>query len=210
MELGDKTLMPCAHCNDTGWMNVRYGPNNERMGVARCVCRTRAKAEQEKQAPSGFQNTGSVLKRNSELRVTSSELQSMGEPDSKIAEIILGHRGKSDPISIEAICKELWWREWAYRGEGDASAVHSRRNNLIRSVKASVERIRKEARMPIAATKAPPYGYYIPVTAEECDECYRRLFGEGVKLILLSRLFRPDADVVQELRGQLRIASSEL
>lgn len=191
--------MPCPHCNGTGFRSAPFTSGGQQYtGMKRCECREGA------DAGGGFE------KPNYELPITNYEFKSLAEPDSKIAEIILQHRGKKSAVSIEEICKALWPQEWAYGGAGDAAAVHARRNNLIRSVKASVERIRKEAQVPIAATKAPPYGYYIPVTAEECDECYRRLFGEGVKLILLSRLFRPDADVVQELRGQLRIASSEL
>src|SRR5690242_20825325 len=95
----------------------------------------------------------------------------------------------------------VWEHEWWACGVNDRAKT---RVSLARSVKATVEKLRMLARMPIAATKRPPYGYYIPVTAEECDECYRRLFGEGVKLIMVARLFKPDANLVEELRGQLK------
>lgn len=193
--------MACPHCNDTGFMNVRYGPNNERVGMTKCVCRTRKRAEQEKKMPGGFS------KLNYELPITNYELKSLGNPDREIAAIILKHRGKENAVSIEEICKTLWPREWNYGYSGEE--LRKNKTNLIRTVKASVERIRTEARIPVAAHKGSGGGYYIPETAEECDDCYRRLFGEGVKLILLSRLFRPEADVVRELAGQLRVANSE-
>jgi hypothetical protein len=179
--------------------------------VARCVCRTRAKAEEEKQHPGGFLPFGEIAMSGVARAVEEARerIEALGDPDREIARIIIERRGKAHAVSIGEICKLMWPSAWYGGGSADAAELHRRRNLLARTVKSSVERIRSEARLPIAATKGSPGGYYIPVTAEECDECYRRLFGEGVKLILLSRLFRPEADIVAELRGQLRLVNHE-
>jgi hypothetical protein len=172
--------MTCEICGGTGWMHV--ATKGRASGVARCACRTAVPQR-------GRDDPTSVL----------------ADPDREIARIIMQRRGKANAISIEEICKGLWPSAWYGGGSSDAVELHKRRNELARTVKASVERIRREARLPIAATKASPGGYYVPVTAEECDECYRRMVNEGVKLILNARLFRPEADIVQELRGQLKL-----
>ncbi len=181
----------CPHCQGTGWMHVPI--RQDLTAVKRCVCRTRGRADAEKERPGGFQ------KPNYELGMMNYESPEMGallnETDRKIARLIEERKGQQHAISIREICEAVFGDEHGYGPSIDAAQQ--------RSVKQTVEKLRMLARMPIAATKRPPYGYYIPVTAEECDECYKRLFGEGVKLIMLSRLFRPDADVVRELEGQL-------
>lgn len=81
-------------------------------------------------------------------------------------------------------------------------------NADARSVKDSVRRLREFCGMRIAATKRPPYGYFIVETAEEADEFSERIFQEGVKLLRLCRLFKPERDWVQELRGQMKFLST--
>jgi hypothetical protein len=44
-------------------------------------------------------------------------------------------------------------------------------------------------------------------TAEECDEFYERHKQEGIKHFLIARLARPQADIVEELRGQLELGT---
>lgn len=104
------------------------------------------------------------------LRYAASRAAMLGLPDREIAAIILNHRGKRNPVSIEEIAGTFGM---------DAHGV-----------KASVERIRTEARIPVAAHKGNPGGYCIPETAKECDECHDRMFREGIKLIRLSQLFK--------------------
>jgi hypothetical protein len=74
-----------------------------------------------------------------------------------------------------------------------------------RDVKTTIKKLRNQARLPIAATKSPPYGYFVPATAEECDACHDRLFGEGIELIVLSQLFRADSDLRERLWGQFEL-----
>jgi hypothetical protein len=75
--------------------------------------------------------------------------------------------------------------------------------DAARDIKDSVRRLREFMNLRIAATKKPPYGYFMVETAQEADEFAERIFGEGVKLMRLCRMFRPERDWVQELRGQL-------
>jgi hypothetical protein len=77
--------------------------------------------------------------------------------------------------------------------------------DAARNIKDSVRRLREFSGLRIAATKKPPYGYFIVETAEEADEFAQRIFSEGVKLMRLCRMFRPERDWVQELRGQLQL-----
>jgi len=74
-----------------------------------------------------------------------------------------------------------------------------------RAVKDVVDRLRSLAHMPIGSTKAPPYGLFLPATAEEAREIHDRLFGEGIRLIRHSQLFGRDKDLVRELEGQLAL-----
>lgn len=46
-------------------------------------------------------------------------------------------------------------------------------------------------------------------TAEECDAAFDRYVQEGIRLFLLARLFKPRADLVQALRGQLALAPND-
>ena len=186
----------CAYCHGTGWKNVTFESGGQTYsGMKKCECQA-AK-------PGGFQQIGSLPDLQIESMGKSENLSMLNSTDRKIARLIEERKGQENAITIETICKDCWPAEWSGypAGNGEEQRI---RNGLVRSVKATVEKLRMLARMPIAATKRPPYGYYIPVTAEECDEVYRRLFGEGVKLIMVARLFRPEADVVAELRGQLK------
>jgi hypothetical protein len=74
-----------------------------------------------------------------------------------------------------------------------------------RDIKDSVRRLREFMNLRVAASKRPPYGYFIVQTADEADEFAQRIFSEGVKLMRLCRMFRPERDWVQELRGQLQL-----
>ena len=74
-----------------------------------------------------------------------------------------------------------------------------------RDIKAMIARLRTLAKLPIAATKAPPYGFFVPGTAQEVDEAHDRYMREGIKLIILAQNFREDKDLVQQLRGQLSL-----
>lgn len=228
--------MPCPHCKDTGFRNITFmSDGKEYTGVKRCECKTKSDAAR----PGGFADIGSFahpligsLKKSENQEMGQSENRpqpsdaeidgGMGieyaaaraaqlpKPDCEIAAIILNHRGKSNPVSIEEICKMLWLQEWngaSLDATADGWVDHLRRSrtNLIRSVKASVERIRNQTRIPIASWKGEPGGYFVPETAEEADEYAHRIFGEAVKMMQTAQLFSPKTDWVQEMRGQLQL-----
>jgi hypothetical protein len=121
--------------------------------------------------------------------------------DKQIHALIETHVGQKNALRIRDLCHELWPEEMADPKQFD---------RLARAVKESVERLRIFARLPIAATKVPPYGYFIPETAAECDAAFDRYVQEGIRLFLLARLFKPRADLVQALRGQLSIGDCRL
>ena len=102
-----------------------------------------------------------------------------------LAQMVEGHIGQAQAIRIKTLAVLM--------GEGWEE----------RSIKDSISRLRVIAHMPIAATKVPPYGLFMPATAEEAHETHDRLFGEGVRLIILSQLFARDRDLARKLEGQL-------
>jgi hypothetical protein len=116
--------------------------------------------------------------------------------DKQIAALIQTQVGQRNARRIRDICWEIWPEEMADPKQFD---------RLARAVKESVERLRTFQHLAIAATKVPPYGYFLPETAEECDAAYNRYVREGIRLFLLARLFKPRADLVQALRGQLEL-----
>jgi hypothetical protein len=108
--------------------------------------------------------------------------------------LLLNHRGREHAIKIIDVIRDLENIDFGPDPE--------------RQVKKIVMRLRTVARLPVAATKEPPYGYFIPVTAEEVADMRERMFREGLKLIVQSRdLFGEDKRLVRELEGQLRLAS---
>jgi hypothetical protein len=143
------------------------------------------------------------------------------EPMGKLAESIVARVKTNGPEWIEQALarhsgdlsrEEIRIARLVGRRLGQASAI--RLQDLIaalgggwtdRDIKGMVERLRTLARLPIAATKAPPFGYFIPATAAEADAMHDRYLREGIKLIRLAQQFRPDKDLVQELRGQLEL-----
>jgi len=116
--------------------------------------------------------------------------------DKKIAAIILNHVGRENAILGREIAALIWPEE---------SKERKYEGTVRRWLEDSIERLRTFALLPIAASKASPMGYYIPATAEECDECHDRLFREGIRRIVDSQLFRRDCDLVERLRGQLEL-----
>jgi hypothetical protein len=107
--------------------------------------------------------------------------------DSEVGAIILCHRGQANAIKGDAI-------------RALVPSVDQRR------LKQAIENLRNVARLPVAATKEPPYGYFIPVTAEETRVMHDRVMREAIRLIRLSQLFERDADLVRTLEGQLGLA----
>lgn len=114
--------------------------------------------------------------------------------DKAIRALVEPRRGRANAIKIEEIGQLLWPDDWA-----------KNRDHVVRRIKESAERLRLFAGFRMVASKSKPYGYFVPATAEEADEYAERMFREGVKLLRLARLFRPDRDWVQEMRGQLQL-----
>ena len=140
----------------------------------------------------GFEQIGPAVHR----LIASWENAALTPIDREIGVLIQRHVGEANAIRICDIYAVVWPDEMQ-----DPKQV----DRLIRAVKKSVERLRIFARLPIAATKVPPYGYFIAATAEECDAAFDRYVQEGIKMFLLARLFKPRADLVQALRGQLEL-----
>jgi len=171
----------CSLCDNTGWKSVMQDGVHS---VIECDCRRSKK---------GFEPVGSLIQRSA------FSLQNLADAaltpvDKQIRTLIETHVGQKNALRIRDLAGEIWPEEMADPQQFD---------RMARAVKESVERLRVFARVPIAATKVPPYGYFIPETAAECDAAYDRYVQEGIRLFLLARLFKPRADLVERLRGQL-------
>lgn len=128
-------------------------------------------------------------------------VESLFTPEEKqLRGLIVARRGRAAAISAGEIAAELWPDEYA-------GADWRKRENLRRTVTAAVEKLRRIGRLPIAAAKDPPGGYFVAITPQECAIEYRRHRDEGIAQLVVARLFRPDADLVRELEGQLGLAT---
>lgn len=181
MTTSKSTAIQCSQCDDTGWRPV------ERNGVRVVIaCNHRQAPGAQPKSPAEWWNAppGEFM---------SARVAQLDRVPREIGMLILNHRGKEQAISIREVI-----------------AFFAAKIPLSeRDVKAAVETVRTVARVPIAASKEPPYGYFIPTRAEEHDEMYSRHLREAVKHILIARLHRPQADIVEELRGQLQLLPTE-
>ena len=168
----------CSLCSGTGWKTIFKDGHSF---VIECDCRRSKK---------GFEQIGPGVHRLIERW----ENAALTPIDRQIGALIQRHVGEANAVRICDIYAVVWPEEMQ-----DPKQI----DRLTRGVKKSVERLRIFARLPIAATKVPPYGYFMPATAEECDAAFERYVQEGIKMFLLARLFKPRADLVQALRGQL-------
>jgi hypothetical protein len=189
----------CSICGGTGWKPV------EQDGVRRmieCDCRRSGR---------GFERADVILSETKDLGISPEMkkiLRSAQNDSSNVADAVLTPHDKK----IAAIVRNHIGREHAIRGRELAALVWPEESkerkyegSVRRWLEDSIERLRTFARLPIAASKGSPMGYYIPATAEECDECHDRLFREGIRRIVDSQLFRRDRDLVERLRGQLEL-----
>ena len=174
-----ESCAPCALCDGTGYRHVDRGSYQ---AVVACD-----------HGAGKFEPISSLIQ-HSAFSIQHLADAALLPHDRQIAALIQTHLGQKNALRIRDLCQELWPEEMADPKQFD---------RLARAVKESVERLRIFARLPIAATKVPPYGYFIPQTAEECDAAFHRYVQEGIRLFLLARLFKPQADLVQALRGQL-------
>jgi hypothetical protein len=168
----------CESCDSTGFRRVNIGSYQ---AVVRCD-----------HGRSKLEAIGSSIH-----RVIGSLADAALLPHDRQIESLIAERvGQKQAIRIRDLCHQVWPEEMADPKQFD---------RLARAVKESVERLRTFQHLAIAATKVPPYGYFLPETAEECDAAYNRYVREGIRLFLLARLFKPRADLVQALRGQLEL-----
>ena len=207
--------MNCSLCDNTGWMPILVDGVRR---MARCTHLAAERAEREKIKPGGFtaigdiaaglgvRDTGhggavgsgqSAVGGPKSLTPTIEELlrerpllsELLSREDLVVAHLIQVHVGKDAAIKIKDLLPAL--------GEGWTE----------RDVKASVERLRTLAHMPIFGALEPPYGYFMPATVEECDEFFKRCVQVGIKWFLMARLAKPSANLVQHLRGQLELTT---
>ena len=172
----------CSICGGTGWKPIMTD-GVRRMIECDCV-----------RSRKGFETIGRfsdrVIERLADAALT--------PHDKKIAAIIRNHVGREKAILGRELAALVWPEE---------SKERKYEGTVRRWLEDSIERLRTFARLPIAASKTSPMGYYIPATAEECDECHDRLFREGIRRIVDSQLFRRDRDLVERLRGQLQLSA---
>ncbi len=206
--------MNCSLCDNTGWMPILVDGVRR---MARCTHLAAEKAEREKRNPGGFtaimdiaqglgirdSGFGKTLSPNPEPLTPASPTPTIEEllrarpilsdllspEDLMVARIIQSHVGKEAAIKIKDIMAAL--------GEGWTE----------RDVKAALEKLRTLAAMPIIGSKEPPYGLFLPATAEECDEAFDRYVREGIKLFMIAKLVKPSANLVQHLRGQFELTT---
>lgn len=183
----------CPLCDNTGYRPI--DPENRAAGVIPCDHRRNA---------AGFESVGTIL-RKSEVGSRKWEVgdAALTPNDKKIAEILQAHVGKKNPIRSAELAGLV------FDPSGEADADPKRKEEFRRNVTQSIERLRTFARLPIAATKEPPYGYFLAETQEEWDDMHERYMRELVRVAKLARLFRPQADIVQRLRGQLALAGDQ-
>jgi len=179
--------MDCSLCGNTGWMRVEGQVTGDPARVTRCVCRTRAKAAEAAKHPGGFRSIGELLERAPAVKAV------INATDKRVAEIIEKCQGAAAAVTSGEIAGALW---------PGTSMDPKQAENLRRAVTESVARLRSLARMPIAASKLKPYGYFIPVDAREWREMYDRINNEAVKLHDWATLFNRNADAVRAVEGQ--------
>jgi hypothetical protein len=129
------------------------------------------------------------------LELTSAAQAALTPADREVARVLLTHVGRARAMRAADLAAGIF----------DGADDPARREEVRRAVTQSIERLRIFARLPIAATKQPPYGYFLAETQDEWDEMHERYLRELVRLARLARLFRPNADLVQHLRGQLEL-----
>ena len=192
----------CLKCNGTGWKTIFQDGHSS---VIECDCR---------RSKRGFEQVGTILGESrfairdsgtgptpySRLPISRAVEAVLTPHDKKIAALIQARVGKQNAIRGRDLAVAVWPAEMADPAKYE-SAVR-------RWLEDSISRLRRFARLPIAASKANPMGYYIPATAQECDEVHDRLFGEGIERIKDSQLFRFDRDLAERLRGQLELQDS--
>jgi hypothetical protein len=215
----------CFKCGGTGWRSATNATGYSHAAVCDCPAGLAVRARNQKiydrnaetkKHPGGFthiadcglpprpgrgpgiadlrtETIAEILKRRPALKGVITPV------DVQIAEVIERHTGEVRAITAREIAGVLW---------PGTTMLLDQAEKYRRAVTESVERLRTLARMPIAASKKPPYGYFMPETAVEATEMHDRLLGEGVKLIQRSQLFRVDRDLVRQLEGQLGFEES--
>src|SRR5690242_10371545 len=124
----------CSYCHGTGWRNVEFESGGQTYsGMKKCECQAGK--------PGGFQQIGSLPDLQMDSMGKSENLSMLNSTDRKIARMIEERKGQGNAIQIDEIMFEIWpgcsgWGADKYR----------------RSVKATVEKLRMLAMMPIAAT----------------------------------------------------------
>lgn len=180
-------MADCPLCSNTGFMPVMVADGSGRMARAMkpCVCRTRQRAEREKQQPGGFERIGEGLPRAID-EMCRNPLAKM------VREIILAHRGEQNPVTVREIAQKLW-------PEDAATPAHER------AVKQMVSDLTTLAGMLIGSSRDPKKpGYFLIETADELDRqrthCLHHLRAWARRFKALD----PDGSAARELYGQLR------
>lgn len=180
-------MSDCSKCEGSGWKPVMVDGVRR---VVRCDCLVREKAAEEKTHPGGFRSLAELVRANPKIK------DLLRPDDERVAEFLETRRGKEQAVTSKEIASHLWPGTTMDNGWSERKR---------RDVCACIERLRTIAKMPIAASKEPPLGYFMPATAEETAEMFERCVQEILKGWKIARLFRPGADLVRELEGQLKL-----
>lgn len=186
-------MTDCSQCDGTGWRHVKRQEagvgGREYDAVEPCPCR-RKRPDAQPLSPK-FEPVGPGLEGIVD-RLGDAALLPL---DRRLATILRNHRGRASAIRSAELAALVF----------DDTSDPARKEEFRRGITQSIERLRTFARLPIAATKEPPYGYFLAETDAECDEMHERYMRELIRCAALARLFRPQADIVQRLRGQLEL-----
>ena len=121
--------------------------------------------------------------------------------DQQVAEIL---NGKTAAM-VDPKVKHLVWA--LNKRRGAASAV--KLDHLVKSLGVSERQVKQMVKdlvelygLPVGASRRPPYGYYLAVTAEEIDDTCRNYFREAVSLFHRIQLLAGDQRML-EYHGQV-------
>ena len=153
----------CSLCDNTGYRPI--DPENRAAGVIACDHRRNG---------AGFEQVGSLIHRSSFV-VHHLDSAALTPNDRKMGVILHQHIGKLHAIRAAELAALVF----------DATGDPARKEEFRRNVTQSIERLRIFARLPIAATKESPYGYFLAETQEEWDEMHERYIRELVRVARL-------------------------
>jgi hypothetical protein len=171
-------MADCSLCDDTGWRPVIVN------GVQRFTRCTHTLPSLD--APAAGPGTFALTAPNPGFRAK------LSADERRIHDLIISRRGLGQAMRIREVIDIVWPQLLVPR-------TFEEQKGCEREVKRVIAKLREEGRYLIAASKEKPFGYFVPETQGERQECHDRLFREGWELIKLSQLFVRDEDLGKRL-----------